>query len=251
MSLAQIRILDLVPAVAKERTSELAPISPKISAVLFPADQFGIAKSFWQHSGDGVSSRRAEYCHGLFNKGLLVDAATVEETPRFCKGPRRYQKRTSIDITSSTEPLSSGTETQDPAQFVEERYGRNLDLSMTANAKLAVRRRIAGSLTADMELPEALALEKDLENTRRVAGFSEDDVYLYPCGMSAIFNAHRNLMAAKGQLKSIVYGYGNEHLQRTILTSTGSLTLTRLKSWRSLVREVTSMVSAHQKSWMI
>lgn len=77
---------------------------------------------------------------------------------------------------------------------------------MTTNAKLAVRRRIAGSLTADVDLPEALTLEKDVENTRNVAGFSEDDVYLYPCGMSSIFNAHRNLMATKGELKSIVYG---------------------------------------------
>jgi cystathionine gamma-synthase len=103
-------------------------------------------------------------------------------------------------------PISTNGEVQDPDQFVEERFGRNLDLSMTKNAKLAVRRRIAGSLTADVGLTEALALDKDAAMTRHVAGFSEDDVYLYPTGMSAIFNTHRNLLQAKGQLKAIVYG---------------------------------------------
>lgn len=201
-----VRILDLVPTVEKERSKELIPISAKISAVLFPNDSVRIAKSFWQHSGDGISSRRAEYCHAVFGKGLLVDASTVENGTRFCKGPGRYQRKTSIDATNSLSNQKDVTESQDLTQFVEERFGRNLNLSLTRNAKLAVRRRIAGSLTADVELPEALAMAKDVENTRHVAGFSEDDVYLYPCGMSAIFNAHRTLMAIRGPMKSIVYG---------------------------------------------
>ncbi|KAF2660694.1 cystathionine gamma-synthase [Lophiostoma macrostomum CBS 122681] len=203
---SQVRIIDLVSTAEKARAEELAIISPKVSAIIFPAVHFKIAKTFWQHSGDGVSSRRAEYCHNLFNKGLLVDQGSLSESPRFCKGPRRYQKSTSIDLTTPSE--GNGTvEGQDPTQFVEERFGRNLDISMTANAKVAVRRRIAGSLTADVELPEALTLEQDTENIRDVAGFSEDDVYLYPCGMSSIFNAHRNCMAIKGEKKSIVFGF--------------------------------------------
>jgi cystathionine gamma-synthase len=202
---SEVRILDLVPTSEKARAEEVAIISPKISAVIFPAVNFKIAKTFWQHSGDGVSSRRAEYCHNLFNKGLLVNRSTLSESPRFCRGPRRYQKSTSIDLTTPSNG-NGAVEGQDPTQFVEERFGRNLDISMTANAKLAVRRRIAGSLTADVELPEALALEEDTKNIRDVAGFSEHDVYLYPCGMSSIFNAHRNCMATKGGLKSIVFG---------------------------------------------
>jgi|TARA_R110002003_G_scaffold198_11_gene15479 cystathionine gamma-synthase len=201
---AQVRIVDLVPAAEKARSEELVMISPQVSAVLFPKDRFSIAKQFWQHSGDGVSSRRAEYCHHLFRQGLLVEPASLGPSPRVCKGPRRYQKKTSIDLDSM--PISTNGEVQDPDQFVEERFGRNLDLSMTKNAKLAVRRRIAGSLTADVGLTEALALDKDAAMTRHVAGFSEDDVYLYPTGMSAIFNTHRNLLQAKGQLKAIVYG---------------------------------------------
>jgi cystathionine gamma-synthase len=200
---APVRIIDLVPAAAEERSEELAVISPKVSAVMYPQEHFDIAKQFWQHSGDGVSSRRAEYCHHLFQKGLLVESTSLNQSPRFCKGPRRYQKKTSVDLDSLD--MSTNGEVQDPTRFVEERFGRNLDLSKTRNAKLAIRRRIAGALTADVGLTEALTLEQD-RTVRPVAGFSEDDVYLYPTGMSAIFNAHRIILQAKGPLKAIVYG---------------------------------------------
>jgi cystathionine gamma-synthase len=202
---SQVRILDFVPAAEKARAEDLAVISPRVSVVLFPQDRFSIAKQFWQHSGDGVSSRRAEYCLHLFEKDVLVEASSLDQPPRICKGPRRYRKTTSIDFGDQTSTTNGAGEV-DPTQFVEERFGRNLDLSMTKNAKLAIRRRIAGSLTADVSLVEALNLEKDATRTRQAANFSEDDVYLYPTGMSSIFNAHRNLLRAKGPLKAIVYG---------------------------------------------
>ncbi|KAF1843728.1 cystathionine gamma-synthase-like protein [Cucurbitaria berberidis CBS 394.84] len=204
---SKIRILDFVPAAEKARSEELTVISPRVSAVLFPQDRFSIAKQFWQHSGDGVSSRRAEYCYQLFEKGVLIEASSLDLPPRIRKGPRRYQKQTSIDLGGPDDAVHSTGEVQDPTQFVEERFGRNLDLSMTKNAKLAIRRRIAGSLTADVSLSEALSLKKDTARTRPVAEFSEDDVYLYPTGMSSIFNSHRKLLKAKGPLKAIVYGF--------------------------------------------
>ncbi|CAO2656126.1 Nn.00g049290.m01.CDS01 [Neocucurbitaria sp. VM-36] len=204
---SKVRILDFVPAAEKARSEELAIISPRVSAVLFPQDRFGIAKQFWQHSGDGVSSRRAEYCYHLFQKGVLIEASSLQQSARICKGPRRYQKKTSIDLGGSEGVIDGAGEVQDPTQFVEERFGRNLDLSMTKNAKLAIRRRIAGSLTADVALTEALSLAKDTTTTRPVAEFSEDDVYLYPTGMSSIFDAHRNILRAKGPLKAIVFGF--------------------------------------------
>ncbi|OCK86201.1 cystathionine gamma-synthase [Lepidopterella palustris CBS 459.81] len=215
LSAEQVRVTDLIPIADKAKAKEINEVSPKVSAVIFPQEHFSIAKTFWQHSGDGVSSRRAEYCHNLLSKGILVDRTEQEESTRMCKGPKRYQNKSSIDATQrtpvksdrSSQGLDGVTEVQDPTQYVEERFGRNLDLSMTSNAKLAIRRRIAGSLTADVGLTEALALEKDHERIRKVAGFSEDDVYLYPSGMSSIFNSHRKLMDARGQYKSIVYGF--------------------------------------------
>jgi cystathionine gamma-synthase len=199
---SRVRIVDLVPATERAREEDQATVSCKISAVMYPLELFKIAKQFWQHSGDGVSSRRAEYCHHLFEKGILVNAARLNGAARTCKGPRRYQKPTSIDLGTPDAAQDGETLTQ----FVEQRFGRNLDLSLAKNAKLAVRRRIAGSLTADVALPEALQLDKDSTRTRQVADFSEDDVYLYPTGMSSIFNTHRNLLAAKGSHKAIVYG---------------------------------------------
>jgi cystathionine gamma-synthase len=202
----QVRVIDLVPNSEKARSEEFSVISPKISAVLFPGSHFKVAKSYWQHTGDGVSSRRAEYCQSLFDEGLLVDSKETQDTPKVCKGPRRYRQKTSVDL-SGSDDRSNGNESIDSAQFVEQRFGRNLDISQTKNAKLAVRRRIAGSLTADVGLEKALSVEKDADRTRNVPNFSEDDVYLYPCGMSSIFNAHRNMMSTKAPLKSIVYGY--------------------------------------------
>ncbi|KAL6709528.1 Cystathionine gamma-synthase [Coniothyrium glycines] len=203
---SKVRILDFVPAAEKERAEDLTIISSRVSAVLFPQQRFSVAKQFWQHSGDGVSSRRAEYCLHLFEKNVLVEASTVDQTSRICKGPRRYRKTTSIDLGGQVSSTSTANEVE-PTQFVEERFGRNLDLSMTKNAKLAIRRRIAGSLTADVALAEAMNLERDADRTRQAANFSEDDVYLYPTGMSSIFNAHRNLLRAKGNRKAIVFGF--------------------------------------------
>lgn len=194
----QVRILDLASNVETETTdSKFA--SPRVSAVLFPSDQFSIAKTFWQHSGEGVSSRRAEYCHELLKEGLLVEKQTTDTAQRMCKGPRRYRKSF-----SSVQPVP--LEGKDSTAFIEERFGRNLEIKFADQAKSAVRRRIAGSLTADISVEDALALERDGTGGRHLAEFSENDVYLYPCGMNAIFNTHRSLMAARGQLKSVMYG---------------------------------------------
>lgn len=44
-------------------------------------------------------------------------------------------------------------------------------------------------------------------NTRGIESLDETDVLLYPCGMNAIFNAHRALVAALGSHKSINFGF--------------------------------------------
>jgi cystathionine gamma-synthase len=198
----EVRILNL-ESTADEK-EKLKYASPRISAVLFPGEHWPIAKTYWQHTGDGVSSRRAEYCLELFKAGLLTEKK--DEAHSICKGPRRYwdKKRLSTDLTPA---VNGNSEAQDSKQFIEERFGRNLEVQFAEKAKLAVKRRIAGSLTADVPLEDALELEQDQARKRDVAGFSEDDIYLYPCGMNAIFNAHRTLLAARGDIKSVMYGY--------------------------------------------
>ncbi|KAK4694899.1 hypothetical protein P7C71_g2754, partial [Lecanoromycetidae sp. Uapishka_2] len=160
------------------------------------------------HTGDGVSSRRAEYCHKAFNEGHLathqyITGSQNSDDPKTpSKGPRRYQKKDSVDLSSVDK-----TDGKESVQFVEERFGRNLDVSLAASAKLAIRRRIAGALTANVDLKEALKISETPTRTEQVSGLCENDVYLYPCGMSSIFNTHRSMVAIRGQLKSISFGF--------------------------------------------
>lgn len=214
------RVVELVPDAVTAGVEGNSKAYFGIAAVLFPKKQFGTAKSFWQHTGDGISSRRAEFCHKAFEAGHLVTRdglAQAQSTPhRLGKGPRRYQRGNSVDNTllpqhgraNGAPSLPSGPNPDRPeyAQFVEERFGRNLDLSLAANAKLAIRRRIAGSLTADVDIADALGMHEDMKRRRDVPGFSEEDIYVYPTGMSSIFNTHRTMLAVRGPLKSICFG---------------------------------------------
>lgn len=218
---AQISVLDLVLDTSKDDVSPLLKqLAPTISAVIFPMDAFPLAKQYWQHAGEGVSSRRAEFCHDLLKSNLLVPStaqqSSVPESPvRTLRGPRRYQRPGSIDgivptpaapkptLTSAAAPVES----QESSRFLEERFGRNLDLSLVEHAKSAIRRRIAGSLTHEVDLHTALPPFSDQPSTRGVQTLTEDDVYLFPTGMNAIFTAHRALLAARGQLQSITFGF--------------------------------------------
>ena len=199
-------------------------VIPTIAAVIFPKTYSKVAQTFWQHSGDGVSSRRAELCHKAFDDGYLVARDDREQNPEkplaspheLRKGPRRYQKERLPNTPQASSRISEtgngilanpkGLGGKEHVQFLEERYGRNLDTSLASSAKLAIRRRIAGALTADVDLHEALkVIEKPLR-MQQVQGFSEDDVYLWPSGMSSIFNTHRTMMACRGAMKSVSYG---------------------------------------------
>ncbi|KUJ10624.1 cystathionine gamma-synthase-like protein [Mollisia scopiformis] len=218
-----LQVVDLVLDNSRADSETLKKISSSISAVIYNRDLFPLAKQYWQHSGDGVSSRRASFCHALFQEGILVEHTALQPISNIfqkpCKGPRRYQ-RASIDKTppkgnkvgvESSEnhpdsPLNGSTESRESSQFLEERFGRNLDVSFVENAKSAIRRRIAGSLMGEVDLTEAPSPKMDT-NVRGVVGLSEDDVYLYPCGMNSIFNAHRMMLEVRGPMKSIMYGF--------------------------------------------
>lgn len=213
----KVRIVNFIPPPHTEAGS--TAITSTLSVVIYPKELAPIAKQVWQHSGNGISSRRGEFCLRALQDGFLVEDKSFgasESFQRPCKGPRRYQGRGSvsgISRTPSTPTPSAGTPSattngvedgRDYSQFIEERFGRNLSTLHANQAKVAVRRRIAGVLTADVELSEAL---EAASSGGRVAGISEDDVYLYPSGMSAIFNVHQVLMNARGPMKSICFGF--------------------------------------------
>ncbi|KAL4923280.1 cystathionine gamma-synthase [Aspergillus undulatus] len=206
----KVRILEFAPAQQLEK--ELTTIKSLLSCVIYPTEYTKIAKQVWQHSGDGISSRRGEFCLSALRDDLLVEkkgSGTESASQWIHKGPRRYQGRSSINglgkgVLHGAASANQPQEGRESVQFIEERFGRNLSTSLATQAKIAVRRRIAGVLTADVELSEAL--EKSSEEGR-VAGLQESDVFLFPTGMSSIFNSHRLLLKARGFMKSVCFGF--------------------------------------------
>lgn len=109
-------------------------------------------------------------------------------------------------------PPETMTETfdADHTTYLEERYGRNLPVEAAAFAKRAMRRRIAGVLIHDTPNHWSQAGEQSTEvgpSTRGVKEVSEDDVFLYPTGMSAIFSAHQLALGTMPSAKSICFGF--------------------------------------------
>ncbi|KZZ93427.1 cystathionine gamma-synthase [Moelleriella libera RCEF 2490] len=208
----QVNVVQLVLDVSKAASALVRKLAPTIAAVMLPREAFSLAKQYWQHSGDGISSRRAEFCHALFKDHLLVPSArAASPASKSTRGPRRYQ-RSSVDDTAAngeaqTAPAKSSVEeSQESLRFLEERFGRNLDLNLVERAKSAIRRRIAGSVVQDIDLQSEASQRTAQDSTGR-HNIDESNVYLFPAGMNAIFNAHRALLAARGPLKSINFGF--------------------------------------------
>lgn len=210
---SRCRVVSFVPqsGEAQDPMSDLLGFS----AVFFPQICFKAAKTFWQHTGEGVSSRRADYLRHHYEKGSIAEEGSASVSSRQRKGPKRYRKEDSELSTPlsevSTAPLDRDllSEGTDAARFLEERFGRNLTLAHASEAKIAIRRRIAGSLTTNEDLDKALHRGHDGSRMRRVSGFSPDDVYLYPCGMNSIYSTHMQLLASdtSRSLKSICFGF--------------------------------------------
>nr|CAO98773.1 cystathionine gamma-synthase [Nakaseomyces delphensis] len=105
----KIRILQL--ATPKETTDPGTTLPEcKIAAIFFPKDLFYLAKQYWQHSGEIMSSRLAEY---------VLDRLFP-------------QLREADDETTKANKT-----------FIETRYGRNLDFAFSDSAKDILRNRIA------------------------------------------------------------------------------------------------------------
>ena len=204
-SASEPRTLDLV--IEDDPDVVGKPAVTAICAVILPVSDWQNAKRFWQHTGEGVSSRRAEIFRKAFDDDHLQPRAGIVRSERIispAKGPRRYQRQDSAASKGST---GQTPDVFDTVQFLEERYGRNLDMSLSRSAKLAIRKRIAGSNDADKRQPKTADGLGSLQSTReRDTHTTVDDVYLYPCGMNAIFNTHQILLRARGHLKSIMFG---------------------------------------------
>lgn len=228
----------VVPSPCQASSSD----SVELHIVLFPADTFPLAKSFWQHTGDGISSRMAEKCLELLgvqpemdgSPTITVRALATTAGGRYGKSkqPLKNGKKPIVPITTPAttngaptlvKTYASEAEgdslTNDHTAYLEERYGRSLPLSSYSVAKRALRRRIAGVLLRDSNSPsdpvEPLGADEAAvgESWRGVKNVSEDDVYLYPTGMSAIWHSHQLAIGSaekrggKSAGKSICFGF--------------------------------------------
>ncbi|KAF9349007.1 hypothetical protein BGX34_002120 [Mortierella sp. NVP85] len=201
----------------------------KVFATFFPKEAFSVAKQFWQHAGDIISSRQAVFCLRWLSLKAEEDqketangvSGSGEAGVNGPRGRRRYTstKQASFSTTGPTgtfgdfinnaaatqsqqQPLDpedqpiedegDGMDSRDYEVYVEERYGRNLDLSFAPKAKVAMRRRIATQVAHTAGNGEFV---------------TEEDVYLYPTGMSAIYNAHRIAMTLAPTRKSVCFGF--------------------------------------------
>ncbi|KAI0082899.1 hypothetical protein BDY19DRAFT_911015, partial [Irpex rosettiformis] len=202
--------------ISPESPSASTATGVELQIVLFPEDAFPLAKQFWQHTGLGISSRLAEYClsqlPGEAPKSPVAAPASSSRPPPPTKRSatnRHYAKAVNLSCATPIQPPASEDFNVDHAAYLEERYGRNLPVEQAAIAKRAMRRRIAGTLVKETPGDWAAAGGHDAElgpSTRGVSEVSEDDVFLYPTGMSAIWSAHQLALGVMPSAKSICFG---------------------------------------------
>ncbi|KAF8155576.1 pyridoxal phosphate-dependent transferase [Crassisporium funariophilum] len=190
--------------------------------VLFPRDATPIAKEFWQHTGQGISSRLAEKCLSLLSED--TPSVLMPTSPVASRFPSKGQNRHYSAVKSPSKsppaektqfPPSVNPESldSDHSVYLEERYGRNLPLAAASFAKHALRSRVAGTLLRDntSECKTGSCTEqKELilgPSTRGVTEVGAHDVHLYPSGMAAIWNAHNMALAVLPPAKSICFGF--------------------------------------------
>lgn len=178
--------------VQADESSPVEAIDAQISAIFFPTQEFKFAKAYWQHSGEGVSSRLAEFCLDRFARaeaaacGHAHGGECSKQPGSKCGGYHKPQPQT----VAPPETAVLDKDNKESSVFLEERFGRNLDLGFAKEAKIALKRRISSKINESGSHP-----------------ISPEDVYLYPTGMTSIFSAHRAALAAGGNYKSVCYGF--------------------------------------------
>lgn len=86
----ELRTLKLAPYPDLEDENAVHSNWAELYPVFYPAEIFKLAKAFWQHTGEGISSRHAEYYHALFDEltpaaiNLAVERSPATSMPRLC-----------------------------------------------------------------------------------------------------------------------------------------------------------------------
>lgn len=198
-----IRILQLstpAPVVGFEDPSH---IETEFAVLFFPEEAFPFAKAYWVHTGEGISSRMGDYLlRNLFsNKQHSSMSGGLSKQEKQAQNILRNSPSLSKGLKSPSFSLNEDVE-KDFNTFIEQKYGRVLDLQFADQAKLALRRRICGKLDgSDNHLDE-------VQQAKRGIVINESEVYLFPTGMTAIFGAHQAVLGiTRPNKKTICFGF--------------------------------------------
>ncbi|KAF9492719.1 PLP-dependent transferase [Pleurotus eryngii] len=142
-----------------------------LHVVIFPLETFPLAKQFWQHTGLGITTRYSNLC-----LQMLASETATYETP------------------------ISATKTRGDVSFLEANCHYDLELDSDVEAKRALRLVIAG----DFNTPDSVTA-RDPGGSR--PSVSSEDVFLFPTGMAAIWNAHQLALNSYSHSKTICYGF--------------------------------------------
>ncbi|OMJ27766.1 Cystathionine gamma-synthase [Smittium culicis] len=192
------------------------------------------ARRYWQHTGDGISSRQAEYCLQLIEVskqaesgrsgaehvavgssgvgGGTVSSGSVK-TPSYYKRPAVLANRGGASAQAGGLPASSASATGDELEeteslrFIEERYGRNLNSRLAEESKLILKKRISGIIVESGSDNASGRDQTEQYVSRGVLNLTESDVFLTPTGMSSIFHTHRTILDFLKFEKSICFGF--------------------------------------------
>ncbi|KAG8894076.1 hypothetical protein FRC01_013173, partial [Tulasnella sp. 417] len=178
----------------------------ELHIVFFPAESFKLAKSYWQWTGHGISSRRAYKCLELLDTplpdalnlagGFSSSSASSSGTPN------------SGSPGSSVESLQDGVRQNQTMQLVQ----CDEQPLPYSEARLVLQQRIARAVRGDFSdssEPTSSIPQNDGSGVRLP---SHDDVFLYPGGMNAIWHAHQLILQTAEQMgkvagKSICFGF--------------------------------------------
>ncbi|KAG8820502.1 hypothetical protein FRC19_008808 [Serendipita sp. 401] len=198
----------ICPRDADRKPSTYSVPSCDLHIVLFNEAHWSHAKAFWQHTGSGISSRQGEYCLRLLEKKgpttEKVQSDIASKSPIRCKN-RHYYSR-SISSAQMADDLAERLNAEETA-YLEERYGRNMPAVAAKEAKETLRKRIAGVLVGEKS---NCCFKRDQplsSSIRGVSNITEDDVFLFPGGMCAIWHAHQLLLRTLGNRKSVCWGF--------------------------------------------
>lgn len=214
-----IRIVNFM--ICPEEVSVPSPSAcQELHIVFFPAEAFPLAKQFWQHTGLGISSRQAERCLSMIKEEssspIQAHSPVLGKVLPSKPTNRHYSVKptsppTNISSPPKYKPYRDELLADEHSLYLEERYGRNLPLGSAKAAKRALRRRIAGVLIHEHgSTDQHSAGGDDIEvgpSSRGVESVSEDDVYLLPSGMSAIWTAHQLSLNSRPIQKSVCFGF--------------------------------------------